>query len=625
MMDTIYSLTAEEAEDMLAMMEKLKVSEKAEEQNQCLDRILSFLTESQEDEIEGALETSVENGMLSDLFDVMRNTSEDTLCKVVQILAELAKVETVRQPCVDQGFVPILLQLLKSENVALATQACRALGNICFENDGGRNAVDKEDGIHTLLVLLRSRLKSTDTGADRLRTIACGFLLNLTNTHEDLMQKALDDGALDTMNEYLQQHRNDSGLCNMVLLTIGVLTDSEYSKDKLINSSLCTTIIGLFESDSGSIFEETILDLLITLSEWDEVKEVLAETNLSNHLIRVIQSNTGKIDSDSQQTIKMASDLLVLLLTGDRGMEKLFSDGSSPLYLEIVKWLESENSQLQLSSVLSIGNFARNDNHCKKLVEDGIVDILVSLLQTHHDNQDITLQHAILSALRNLAIPVSNKAVLLMSGVMEAVVALTSSDTMAVVFKLLGVLRMLVDGQETAAVQLGSDMRFMDRLAGWCDVDEHAGVQGEATRLLASLIKNSKSSDVMRNVIRSQSIPYLVTMATSEHVVMQNEALVALSILCSTVLSESAVQLKEADLTETVMGILGDEKTAPEIMCNTLTLIRTVCTEGSLREEISSAGILDVIRLLSIEYKDMKVREAAESVLAAIEDIPIER
>ena len=46
------------------------------------------------------------------------------------------------------------------------------------------------------------------------------------------------------------------------------------------------------------------------------MKEVLAETSLSNHLIRIIQSNTGKLDSDSQQTVKMASDLLVLLLTG---------------------------------------------------------------------------------------------------------------------------------------------------------------------------------------------------------------------------------------------------------------------------------------------------------------------
>ena len=32
---------------------------------------------------------------------------------------------------------------------------------------------------------------------------------------------------------------------------------------------------------------------------------------------------------------------------------------------------------------------------------------------------------------------------------------------------------------ETAALQLGTDRGFMDRLVGWCEVDEHAGVQGK--------------------------------------------------------------------------------------------------------------------------------------------------
>jgi hypothetical protein len=34
---------------------------------------------------------------------------------------------------------------------------------------------------------------------------------------------------------------------------------------------------------------------------------------------------------------------------------------------------------------------------------------------------------------------------------------------------------------ETAALQLGTDRAFVDRLVGWCDVDEHAGVQGKAS------------------------------------------------------------------------------------------------------------------------------------------------
>jgi hypothetical protein len=37
------------------------------------------------------LETAVEKGMLGDLYDIITHTSDGTLCKVIQILAELGK------------------------------------------------------------------------------------------------------------------------------------------------------------------------------------------------------------------------------------------------------------------------------------------------------------------------------------------------------------------------------------------------------------------------------------------------------------------------------------------------------------------------------------------------------
>lgn len=41
---------------------------------------------------------------------------------------------------------------------------------------------------------------------------------------------------------------------------------------------------------------------------------------------------------------------------------------------------------------------------------------------------------------------------------------------------------------ETAALQLGTDRGFMDRLVGWCEVDEHAGVQGKEGGVLSTLL-----------------------------------------------------------------------------------------------------------------------------------------
>lgn len=51
----------------------------------------------------------------------------------------------------------------------------------------------------------------------------------------------------------------------------------------------------------------------------DEIKEVLAHTDLCNHLIKMAQVNLGdnaEYSEDNQQKVKMASDLLILLLTG---------------------------------------------------------------------------------------------------------------------------------------------------------------------------------------------------------------------------------------------------------------------------------------------------------------------
>lgn len=58
--------------------------------------------------------------------------------------------------------------------------------------DLGREAVDAANGIHTLLQLLRLNANVEGSESDRLRTIACGFLLNLTNTHGEFLFCFLD-------------------------------------------------------------------------------------------------------------------------------------------------------------------------------------------------------------------------------------------------------------------------------------------------------------------------------------------------------------------------------------------------------------------------------------------------
>ena len=55
--------------------------------------------------------------------------------------------------------------------------------------------------------------------------------------------------------------------------------------------------------------------------------------------------------------------------------------------------------------------------------------------------------------------------------------------------------------------------------------------------------------------------------------------------------ADAAVQLKESELTETILELLKNERTVPEILCNTLTLTRTICSAGKLclRKEVLSS------------------------------------
>ncbi|XP_064612236.1 rap1 GTPase-GDP dissociation stimulator 1-B-like isoform X1 [Liolophura sinensis] len=608
---------------LVQAVEKLKITQGIEERDCCVETLIQGLTKEDCDSEEAA-ESLVDDVLYNQLREMLQDDRYNQT-NVAQLVAELAKAESLREPFVEQNFVPLLLTLLETNDVAMATQACRALGNICYENDIGRNAVDSLDGVSELLELLKCQLTNEDKDADRLRVIACGFLLNLTNTHEIIQEKAVEIGALELLDQYLETHYIEDKLCNMVLHCVGSLADSEFGKEKVGQTNVAKTLVKVLLSEKGSGNQEAILELMATLAESDDVKDQLAATSLPDHMVRLIQSTNGLSDSSSQHKEKLASDLLVLLLTGDRSMDILYGKGEGPVFLESVKWLLSDSEHLQIAGALAVGNFARSDEHCVQLVSEGIVDKLITLLQQQNKkDSNITLQHAVLSALRNLAIPSVNKPNLVKMGVMDTVLSLTATDVSAVIFKLLGVLRMLVDGQEEAAKTLGTDKDFMNKLVDWCNVEEHAGVKGEATRLLAWLIKNSRSTDVMKMLVRAGGIPHLVTMVSSEHIVMQNEALVALTLMASTVLDACLVSLRECEAVETIGDVLKDKRTLPEILCNCLTLTKYICSNDSLREDALSAGILETAKHLALS-EDTKVKDAATALVTVLEQPLVER
>ncbi|XP_014832261.1 PREDICTED: rap1 GTPase-GDP dissociation stimulator 1-like [Poecilia mexicana] len=245
----------------------------------------------------------------------------------------------------------------------------------------------------------------------------------------------------------LQARLQGGALVTCVQCCLSLLLLSESSKEQFASTNIADELVHLFQKQTEHEKKEMIFEVLAPLAENDVIKLQLVEAGLVECLLEVVaQTVDGEREEDIAQ-LKTASDLMVLLLLGDESMQKLFEGGKGSVFQRVLSWIPSHNHQLQLAGALAIANFARNDGNCIHMVDTGIVQKLLELLERHVEEGNVTVQHAALSALRNLAIPVVNKSKMLCAGVADVVLKFLQSEMPPVQFKLLGTLRMLIDTQ----------------------------------------------------------------------------------------------------------------------------------------------------------------------------------
>ncbi|XP_073457329.1 rap1 GTPase-GDP dissociation stimulator 1 isoform X2 [Aquarana catesbeiana] len=534
-------------------LEKLKLSGSdctSDKLDGCLDCLLQALGQNN---IESS-EKMQQSGILQ-VFASLLNSQSSCTAKIAHIIAEIAKNEQLRIPCVDAGLIPPLVQLLNCKDQEVLLQTGRALGNICYDS-------------------------------------------------HSLQAQLINMGVIPTLVKLLGVHSQNTALTEMCLVAFGNLAELESSKEQFASTNVAEELVKLFKKQTEHEKKEMIFEVLAPLAENDAIKLQLVEAGLVECLLDIVHETVNSEKDEDVAELKTASDLMVLLLLGDESMQKLFEGGKGSVFQRVLSWLPSHNHQLQLAGALAIANFARNDGNCIHMVDNGIVQKLINLLDGHVEGGNVTVQHAALSALRNLAIPVVNKAKMLSAGVAEEVLKFLKSEMPPVQFKLLGTLRMLIDAQAEAAEQLGKNVELVERLVEWCEAKDHAGVMGESNRLLSALIRHSKSKDVIRTIVESGGIKHLVTMATSEHVIMQNEALVALGLIAALELQSAECHLEGAKLVQVLHRLLSDDRSAPEIKYNSMVLICAVMGSEPLHKEVQSLAFLEVVsKLRSHENK----------------------
>lgn len=535
--------------------------------------------------------------------------NEDVLAKAAMTVSALAKSETGRNACCTPSLVnPLLLLLSKrSSDLQVLIQVCRALGNICYENNEGRKYVLEGDGLQLLLNVIEYGLsKGEDTSARQLQSCSAGFLLNLIMGQEELYPKVVEMGVMDLLCSILElgistKEGEEAGI--HVLIILGLLTDSAPGS-LLLSERLCGVTVKTLETSTSGELSELCVELLHTQAENEIVRLHLAKAGLCELLIQLLEKHGTLVEDDETRNLmKMACDLIIIILNGDESMNLLYADGKGKVFQGMVGWLTSTDDDLQITGVLAMGNFARTDKHCIQMVQLGVSKKLLTLVSKNNTSAaDIRLQHALLSALRNLVIPGPNKATVLSDGLLEAVFPMLSVPTFPVVFKLLGTLRMVIDGQEAAARTLGCNKELISKLVEWCGTEDHPGVQGEAYRLLAWLIKNSRDREVMGCMVSTKAVTQLVAMITAEHAVMQAEALLALSILTSMRLSDAEPYLLEAKVGERIVALI-DPSIEREVFLNLLAFIGQLATSGDMKLHLREKGVPKTLSTI-VQLKD---------------------
>ncbi|XP_058829953.1 GTPase-GDP dissociation stimulator vimar isoform X3 [Topomyia yanbarensis] len=563
----------------------------------------------------------------ADLLDLLSLDNRAVCVQVARCIAEVAKTESQRDKFTKEDIIRKLVSFLSSENenskLELNTQVCRALGNICYANDEARNIIKATKGDERIFSLLDLDLDTDEDEKDQFVRVRCGLISNYLLGSDDIAERAVELQIIGKIEKILIRCVEDVDKHEDLLLNtlppLSILT--EQISDLYFEPSLNKVIAQILAKCTNPDLAESCLALLHYEAQNDEVKLLLAEEGLCETIYKLLEKYKTFANTDEARVLmKLACDLIVLILTGDKSMHYLYN---TPLLKYMEDWLDSYDVELLTTGVLALGNFARTDRHCIYMVENKIMHKLLSILAKNNgaDNQ-MTLQHALLSTLKNLVIPKPNKAAVIEAGLVDIILPMLEIHQPPVVFKLLGTLRMTVDGQERLAQQLLQNEKLIKQLVHWSKTSEFTGVLGESLRLMAWLIKHayhankdlSAADDTgLRKFVDVEgSVDSMVSMLTSTHLVMQNEALIALSILSTVLHNKNATDLKLEDLLiKADVGAklaeqitLNGETMTKEIVDNLQTFVRLLRTSPTCVEHLKKHNIDELLNSIpsQVEY-----------------------
>ncbi|KAF9205032.1 hypothetical protein BGZ49_004546 [Haplosporangium sp. Z 27] len=571
--------------------------------------------------------------------DVNSQDAWDRVANTFQHIADAAREERSRTPLGESSIVSLIVSLEALNKQRLAhvdIQAMRAFANICVDHDANRAIVLRDHGLETIIEVLKHR-----SNADAIKT-ACGALLNTTMGYgmedEDLkpaQSKAIELEAIAQLLKVLKSDINENELTMTIASrVIANLSELESGSQSVIKNDGIKTVVQLLQNISSHVEDymdlfDASTDILSAVISKESAQTTLQQDGLLPPLLDILEhaatSDEGKTKEESEEDDKKLGEIksslveiVVSTTLSDANMVPIFND--KKIMDRFLSWLQLEDREdLQGCGALCIGNVARSDQHCIKLVHEyHAVEPLVHVVRKA---TDLKASHAATGVLRNLALPEKNREILGDAGVIQACAPLLKKDNaLPLQANIVGIFKRLslsssntiriISGREpfeTLSSTSNSESELETPLSTLVDLigrTDDFPLKSEGTRTLCNLIKITWGSESMKEFDtasvtalqqalnkRDVLLQIAAMIRNPKYLVLQNEGVIALTLLVT-----SPVQEKNAVL-ETLISIEVDPQPAAEV---------TSPDEGEPQEQPPKALTLLESLLSLVKNKDGK-------------------
>ncbi|CAH1966467.1 unnamed protein product [Acanthoscelides obtectus] len=283
------------------------------------------------------------------------------------------------------------------------------------------------------------------------------LLVNIVATNDSLVKILLKKEILDIIEQLLTKYsksiEDNKHLLMCLLSAMSIFVEYFDEHDMAFKKSLCLLIIDVFKRAKCMELWVPCLEIFHNQVEKDDIKLLLARNGVCELIYELVDDHIHLMETDNEDhklIFQCACDIIVIILTEDECMYFLYDNGKGKMYENMVSWLNTSDDKLLSTAVLALGNFARKDLHCIQMVQSGISKKLIELVKKYNQStkdEDVKIQHALLSTLKNLVIPAQNKSQVLQEGLIDAIYPMIKMNQYLVIFKLLGTFRMVIDGQ----------------------------------------------------------------------------------------------------------------------------------------------------------------------------------